>query len=387
MKTWPYAFVCAVLLPALGCRTDQNLVLLENENRRIEDVTYELKGELEDCQQKLAAVQRENDSLRKKQEGKGADAEAASSQPVNVQEPPGSALDGNASPAPPFTPATPPSSAPPPPSEKSPPVHPTAQRNSVTGPLAARNVSSNSRPVEKIVLERMHTGGYHTVGQAADEGIAVLIEPRDADGRFVEAVAPVVVVVMDGEATGKAAHFARWDFSLAEVSAAFRKTAHGHGIYLELPWPVGPPAHAQLQVFVRYITSDGRKLETHLPIQVRLPGQMVRASERPSPGPAASVPATPPASPPASPPAGPALGPTAGQWKPAATGPAMSTPAASAPSETAPIWQSAPPHDDDAPPLLLQSPQSAPTAPRSAATAPEREPELMAERPVWSPNR
>jgi hypothetical protein len=237
-------------------------------------------------------------------------------------------------------------------------------------------VSTNSRPVEKIVLDRMHTGGYRTVGRAADEGIAVLIEPRDADGRFVEAVAPVAVVVMDGEATGKAAHFARWDFSLAEVSAAFRKTAHGHGIYLELPWPVGPPAHAQLQVFVRYITSDGRKLETHLPIQVRLPGQIARASGRPSPGAAASVPANSPASPPA------------GQWTPAPAGPAMSTPAASAPPEPAPLWQSAPPHDDAAP--LLQSPRSTvppSTPPRSAAATPEREPELMAERPVWSPNR
>ena len=35
-----------------------------------------------------------------------------------------------------------------------------------------------------------------------------------------------------------------------------------------MAWPDGPPKHHQLHVFVRYVTADGRKLQTDRPINV-----------------------------------------------------------------------------------------------------------------------
>ena len=53
---------------------------------------------------------------------------------------------------------------------------------------------------------------------------------------------------------------ARWDVTAAKASARLGDGPE-HGIHLNLPWPDRPPAHSRLHLFVRYVTSDGRKLE------------------------------------------------------------------------------------------------------------------------------
>ena len=40
-----------------------------------------------------------------------------------------------------------------------------------------------------------------------------------------------------------------------------------------MAWPDGPPKHHKLHVFVRYVTADGRKLQTDRPIDVASPGE------------------------------------------------------------------------------------------------------------------
>ena len=57
--------------------------------------------------------------------------------------------------------------------------------------------------------------------------------------------------------------------------------------HLELPWPADPPVHGQLYLFVRYTTSDGRKLQAEGPIEIGLPGQTSRRWVRSKPAPSA----------------------------------------------------------------------------------------------------
>ena len=44
-----------------------------------------------------------------------------------------------------------------------------------------------------------------------------------------------------------------------------------------MAWPDGPPKHHKLHVFVRYVTADGRKLQTDGPIDV---GPREKAADR-----------------------------------------------------------------------------------------------------------
>ena len=83
----------------------------------------------------------------------------------------------------------------------------------------------------------------------------------------------VVVLDPDPSMAGQAARVARWDFASEATAAFYRKTAAAEGIFLELTWPGDPPKHRALEVFVRYTTDDGRKLEARRPIRLDLANQ------------------------------------------------------------------------------------------------------------------
>lgn len=205
--------------------------------------------------------------------------------------------------------------------------------------------SAASARVAEIALNDSLTGGYQTDPQQGDHGIVVVLEPRDAQGRLVEAPAPVSVVVVDPALEGQAARVARWDFTAEQLATLHRKGAWGEGYHLEMLWPSTAPAHENLQLFVRYVTSDGRKLETQRKIRVAVAGS--GNAER--------------------------------------TASRRGVPSASA----APGWQQRPASPSPAPaePRRLSARLSSPTAPVSPrASAPAPQVPLVA-RPTWSPER
>ncbi len=132
---------------------------------------------------------------------------------------------------------------------------------------------ADSRDVAQLVLNRMLTGGFSTGGRSGDSGLRVVIEPRDAKGRRLEAPGDVAVVLVDPAKTGAGAKLARWDFPAAETAKLFRGSGIARGMYVECPWPDRPPENNSLHLYVRYITRDGRKLETDEYVEVSLPGE------------------------------------------------------------------------------------------------------------------
>ena len=140
--------------------------------------------------------------------------------------------------------------------------------------------------VTHIVLIPDRTHGRNFDGRLGDDGVTVVVEPRNADDQFVPRPGPISVVVLDPAQEGDAARVARWDFDGEEIGYRLRKGSRStRGIDLKLPWPDQPPASGELHVFVRYETDDGRKLEIDGPLVVTLPG---RVSQRWTPRPAGS---------------------------------------------------------------------------------------------------
>ena len=72
----------------------------------------------------------------------------------------------------------------------------------------------------------------------------------------------------------RTARLARWDFSAEETARLFEKTLFGEGVHLTMLWPVDPPEHRNLRLFVRYTTDDGRNLEADRDITVELTGRV-----------------------------------------------------------------------------------------------------------------
>jgi len=314
MRPWQLIVAALLCLAAAACRTDPNIAILERELRMQEDQMYQLKDCLEDSQAALEACRRESAALRNRlRGGDAADTLPHVSAPATAVEP-GVATPSrtSAEPGPVGPPSinlgtpTPSGDVPEtlkgrpnrPSSDKPPAPEPpsrsgadrsaesipgpelpgiTDTRDAVGGAAAAGNppvARGDSRRVGKIVLNRMLTGGYNGGGRAGDAGVMVVIEPRDAQGKYVAAPADVSIVVVDPALEGEAARVARWDLAAGEIARLFRQTALAQGIELEMPWPAGPPAHADLHLFVRYTTSDGRKLEANQPIKIDLPHEL-----------------------------------------------------------------------------------------------------------------
>ena len=402
MKSWQLAIVCLAFLAAGGCRSDPSVALLERENRELEDQIYQLADRVEKCD-------RQNANLRGQLARAGVEpgAQVDRTRPPGIAEP---ARTGRGSSDVPFDPDALPSPTPEMPSEEMPadkflerfspaggrdvpenprfpaalppasdpvPSHapatepapsdgsamepassswsppelmPTPQGRRITVGENREALQIDNTPVAGITLHDTVTGGYNMDGQAGDEGIVAVVQPRDADGRLIEAPAPVSVVVLDPALSGQAARVARWDFTAEEVAARYRRNGTREGIRLEMVWPADPPQHGRLHLFVRYRTDDGRALEADREIHVEGIDVLAR---RDSP---------------------------AGGAQPLHEA-----------NRAAPEWQRKPaPPVESPPPEAVQtaSPPIEPLARPPAASEPDRRrPTSGVQRPIWSPER
>ncbi len=140
--------------------------------------------------------------------------------------------------------------------------------------------TADSGQVDRLTLNRSLCGGIDMDQQAGDDGLLVMIEPRNPQGQLVAAAAPISVVLLDGNLPADEARVARWDLSAEETASRYRRTSQGEGFYLELPWPEKPPANSHLHLFVRYTACDGRNLETQREIDLALPNKAAEGWKR-----------------------------------------------------------------------------------------------------------
>jgi hypothetical protein len=152
-------------------------------------------------------------------------------------------------------------------------------------PAAPEPIPSTKPADTKIThlhLSPVMTGGADLDGRPGDDGLTVVIEPRNAGDEFVPEAGAVSVVVLDPSKAGEAARVARWNFAAAETREKLASSAAARGIRLQMPWPATPPASQRLHLFVRYETADGRQLQTDREIFLTPQGQV---SERWTPRP------------------------------------------------------------------------------------------------------
>jgi hypothetical protein len=296
MKTWHFAVLGLMLSVFAGCRTDPAIPILERELRLKEDEIYRLRATVDELQEENAQTDRRRSSGAsdsRTSDGPKPPAMELPSQPTDkvpesLKTPAGMKLppelevpegiEGPSKPSPSrkeSQPLTRESQADGPSLGMSPPG--TAARPPRVLPVSREDAvpmtpSSDNRRVVSIALNRTMTGGIGAEDRSGDSGLLVVVEPRDREGRSVDAPAAMCVVVLDPAAQGEAVRVARWDFSAAETTAMFRRSGSTAAIHLTMTWPHGPPKHNNLRLFVRYMTADGRKLQAEQAIEVALPG-------------------------------------------------------------------------------------------------------------------
>lgn len=300
MKPWLLVVLGLALFTLAGCRTDPAIPLLERELYRKDREINRLRWEVEDLQELLNSGDAQGAPCNRPRDSRDADSpprreHGGSNGPsVNVESLGPATKKVPKSLLPREKPSSPSSpeiniDVPGAPSDRSsnrdegPALDGAADRvssRSATGATAASlavsavpfNPSGDSRRVDSIQLDRMLTGGISTGDRSGDQGLLVVVEPRDQTGRLIDAPAEVSVAVLDPAFQGDAARVGRWDFTPAETASLFRRTGTGGAMHLAMAWPQEPPKHNKLHVFVRYTTADGRRIETNQPIEIALPG-------------------------------------------------------------------------------------------------------------------
>jgi hypothetical protein len=273
MRTLQMALACLAITVA-GCRSNNHTVLLERDLRMQEDQIYQLQSCLEDAQMAREATIRENEALKRElDEGGKSDSgppigsdRGGGGPPGDIQPPTVELPGGDALPTPQSSPKS---------NERPDLSPPTIELPEGSGGASTQSPEAVSKPLEspptQLVINKRLTGGLDRDGHNGDEGILVVVEPRDAAGSLVRWPGKVSVVLMDPSLAGEAARVARWDFAASEVNDHFMNSVFGRGLQFELPWPGNAPSGKDLQLFVRFTTDDGQKLTTDVPISIKPP--------------------------------------------------------------------------------------------------------------------
>ncbi|MBX3413025.1 MAG: hypothetical protein KF708_10085 [Pirellulales bacterium] len=313
MDGWRIATVVATCFLAAGCQSGAELrtQLLERELRMQEDCIFDLENQLDATERRLEATRRENEALRRE---KGSPSgRTGGSRDEGYYEPPVTSPPTVSAPAvesnipfvplpstgpleeaPPYQgpptldpidPSAPPSSSLPPMSGSGVELLPDGSASMMDGeqtPLKRLQFLMQSQAVEPeetdfhitgITLNRMLTGGYDLDDRFGDEGVMVVIEPRNAAGRIVNVPAQVSIVLLDPSQPPPTARVARWDFTADEAANHFRRSRLARGMHFQLPWPDRPPAQQDLELHVRAITTDGHELRAQRAVTIDIPGR------------------------------------------------------------------------------------------------------------------
>jgi len=297
MKIWLIVVSGLLGLALVGCRNDPTVALLERDNSKKDREIYRLRNRIEDLEETLNSAAPVQPAITR-----GAPRGEMPPEPGTTES--GRSGPAITRPAPPFIPPGRTNSEPEiprqgglhispgmevtpgqvpdrmrvpgdsaPPRQVLPPGGPSpggsSQWNPAGGqPLAGDSPLADNSPVAQITLHPALTGGIGNGGQHGDEGLLVVVEPRDFSGNIVNAPGDISVALLDPALTGEQARLARWDFVVAQTQGMIR-TGSQQGIHLRLPW-TSTPAHDRLKVFVRYTTRDGRKLQAERLIAVAL---------------------------------------------------------------------------------------------------------------------
>lgn len=282
-------FACVA---TLGCRNNNSdRAYLYQELREQEDEIYALEDMLDQYESKLASSRRANESLRREISGGagGDDDPSRSSIPQTFQPPridfvPPSTPDTDAPPYVPTEPLPAPSTLPmeapdfemPGPDVLDPSEDANIRQSSYNELSAAEGGQSGATSllnfrqkkeeaitdykVDHITLNRQLTGGHNRDKLPGDEGVYIVVEPRNKAKQVIDVPGELTIVVMDPLKRGPEGRIARWDYTAEESANSFRQSMFGRGMHLELPWPGEAPQADELNLYVRFVTDDGRRL-------------------------------------------------------------------------------------------------------------------------------
>lgn len=284
----------ALAMLLAGCQTgnqtalEGELRMRAEENTQLKLIIHDLEVDLREAERKLERAERTSGN------GNGAAAKANGSgtkpMPPDIELGPPKQNDDEPAPAPRF--------------------NPQGQRRPA-GDQSSRTRTRDQR-IAKITLDPKQTTGWDADPETpGDEGLLVVVEPRNAAGELAPVAGQIAIAAYDAELLeqhkgsarrGELAHVGTWHFNPEDARTWFLQDEDGEKMHFELRWPEDRPAGSQVRVYVRYITPDGRTLQSNWSVAVQHDGTRSQdvadaeasADDVATPGGAASASASPP---------------------------------------------------------------------------------------------
>jgi len=123
-------------------------------------------------------------------------------------------------------------------------------------------------PVKEITLAR-GTGGVFGESASGDDGLMVVIVPRDEDGAAVKVPAKLEIAAWEITAAGLKSPIGNWAVPAEKVRPTWRSGFISTGYFVVVPWQTHPSTD-RVRVLVRLTTLDGRVFEADKDIYVKL---------------------------------------------------------------------------------------------------------------------
>lgn len=319
MSVRQLAIACLACLILAGCQTDPyigtHIEMLNAAKRSLEDRVYELEYECEAQARQAERLRAENERLRKEGASGFREPNGLDIQPPEVRIPP---TRSQTAPAVPAAPEFRPEDLRPPliepgvsvdPSLIEPRVPPAAPAKPAGSgassgsppPLATVRLEAEDPRITAVYIDPDRTQGSNWDARSGDDGLLLVLQPRNEQGKYIPLAGPISVVALDPAEPGEQKRFARWELTAEEVDRQMRQSDSRQGIPLQLPWPASAPKHDRLRLYVRYTTVDGRQVEASQDVVVNAAARLTRAWtprpagwEQPSPALPSSDAAAPP---------------------------------------------------------------------------------------------
>jgi hypothetical protein len=163
----------------------------------------------------------------------------------------------------------------------------------------SRPVTGFLSQIKDIQLGR-GTGGIIEDKIPGDEGLMVVLVPRDSDGSPIKAAGTLKVTALQITPEGLKTPLSTWDVSSLQLRRSWKSGLFSTGYFVALPWQT-PPMTEKLRIVATFMPLDGGTFEAEKDVTIKLLADAIRGPLPPPSGPSILGPPLPAATGPALP--------------------------------------------------------------------------------------
>jgi hypothetical protein len=150
------------------------------------------------------------------------------------------------------------------------PPDPAIAPSTTTGSATTGSATPSDTRIRQIEFHPGLCRGIRRDGNVGEEGIALVLVPRNQKHEFV-AASGKITVVLEEPGEGQARRLGKWEYTAQEAAELLEPVGSAQGIHLELPWHENKPQSNLIDVYVRFTDEQGITMVNHRQIHLRKP--------------------------------------------------------------------------------------------------------------------